>query len=136
MPDFGKPYSSESERRSDREALLVYWFGIESLTSLADQPPSNWTKRQASLFPGSVEGGPPERPEQRLRRWLTLYTEEINLIRDVRNRLVHGEVVTDPELQAATWIARQILSTALGTQPSTVEPMWVRAILGDLLPIS
>jgi len=132
MPDLARPYSSEAERASDREALLVYSYAIESLTNLAEQPRSQWTQEQVRPFPSSVEGGPPEHPEQRLRRWLVLYTEEINVIRDVRNRLVHRGTVTDPELRGATWIARQILSTAMGVLPSEVEPRWVQTRLGRL----
>jgi hypothetical protein len=131
-PDLGEPYSSEAERAADREALIVYWYAIASLTDLAEKPASQWTPQEASLFPSSVPGGPPEHPEQRLRRWLTLYTDEINVIRDVRNRLVHssaGRMVTDPELRGATWLARQILSTAMGVLPSEVEPSWVRTFL-------
>lgn len=132
MPDLARPYSSEAERAFDREALIIYWYGIESLINLSEQPASQWTREQVQLFPSSVEGGPPEHPEQRLRRWLVLYTDEINVIRDVRNRLLHGGTVTDPELRGATWIARQILSTAMGVLPSEVEPRWVQARLGRL----
>ncbi len=132
MPDLARPYSSEAERASDREALIIYWYGIEALTNLAEQPASQWTPEQVRLFPSSVEGGPTEHPEQRLQRWLGIYTEEINVIRDVRNRLVHGGTVTDPELRGTTWIARQILSTAMGVLPSEVEPKWVQARLGRL----
>lgn len=131
-PDLGQPYSSEAERAADREALIIYWYGIESLTRLAEKPASQWTPQEESLFPSSVPGGPPEHPEQRLRRWRTLYTDEINIIRDVRNRLVHAArttIVTDPELRGATWLARQILSTAMGVLPSEVEPSWVRTFL-------
>jgi hypothetical protein len=134
-PDLGKPYTSEDKRASDREALIIYWYGIDSLVHLAEKPASRWTPQEVSLFPSSVPGGPPEHPENRLRRWLTLYTDEINIIRDVRNRLVHASrmvIVTDPELRGATWLARQVLSTAMGTLPSQVEPDWVRTTLAPL----
>jgi hypothetical protein len=134
-PDLGKPYSSEVERAADREALLIYWYGVELLTNLANQPAAQWSPEQAQLFPSSVHGGPPEHPHQRLQRWLTLYGDEIGLIRGVRNRLVHGRlehggVVTDPELRAAAWLARQVLSTATGVLPSEVTASWVRALVG------
>lgn len=129
-PDLGKPYSSEEERAADREALLIYWYGVELLTNLADQPAAQWSPEQVQLFPSSVQGGPPEHPQQRLQRWLTLYGEEINLIRGVRNRLVHGGVVTDPELRGATYLGRQVLSTATGVIPNEVSQGWVRSLVG------
>lgn len=127
-PDLGKPYGTEAERAVDREALIVYWYGIEALTHLAEMPPSRWSTEQARLFPSSVPGGPPEHPEQRLQRWLTLYGDEISIIRDIRNRLVHIGRVTDPELRGATWLAKTIISTAMGILPSEVEPKSIFAL--------
>lgn len=131
-PDLGKPYSSEAERAADREALIAYWYGIQALTDLAGKPASQWTPTETNLFPRSVPGGHPEHPQQRLQRWVDLYSDEIKIIRDIRNRLVHGPrtpIMTDPELRGAAWLARQILSTALGKLPSEVEPRWVQAFL-------
>ena len=128
-PDLGKPYSSEAERAADREALITYWYGIEALTRLAEKPVSRWSPEQVGLFPPSVPGGPPEHPEQRLRRWLTLYSDEVGVIRDIRNRLVHSGQVTDPELRGAAWLARTIISTALGTLPSEIEPKSIFALI-------
>jgi hypothetical protein len=122
-PDLGKPYNSEAERAADREALVAYWYGIERLMQLAEKPDSQWTPEETNMFPRSVPGGPPEHPEQRLKRWLSLYKDEISVIRSIRNRLVHGSylAMTDPELRGAAWLARQVLSTALGVLPSEVE---------------
>jgi hypothetical protein len=130
-PDLGKPYSSEAERAFDREALIVYWLAIETLTNLAEQPPSSWTPKQVSQFPRSVPGGPQEHPEQRLKRWLLLFGDEISAIQGVRSRLVHTGAVSDPELRGAAWLARQVLSTAMGGQPSMVTPMWARTLIAN-----
>ncbi|HEX4833997.1 MAG TPA: hypothetical protein VH478_23225, partial [Trebonia sp.] len=65
-PDLSQPYQTEGERSSDREALLArYWEAIRQLTSLAELPASQWSAEQASAFPASVPGGPPESPRQR-----------------------------------------------------------------------
>lgn len=130
-PDLGKPYSTEAERADAREALLLYWYAIEALTKLADQPTSEWSPQQTSLFPSSVPGGPPEPAQHRLQRWLNLYTDEINIIRDVRNRLVHRGIVTDSELRGAVYLARHVMSTAMGVPPSQAEPAWARTVLAQ-----
>lgn len=127
-PDLGKPYSSEAERGADREALVVYWYGIESLVYLAELPASRWSPEQMRMFPSSVPGGPAEHPQQRLHRWLTLYRDEVSIIRDIRNRLLHARNITDPELRGATWLARSIISTAMGVLPSELSPQSALAI--------
>lgn len=128
-PDLAKPYSTEAERAEAREALLLYWYVIEALTKLADQPVPQWTPQQTSLFPSSVPSGPPEPPQHRLQRWLNLYSDEINIIGEVRNRLVHTGIVTDSELRGAVYLARRVLSTAMGVPPSQAEPAWARTVL-------
>jgi hypothetical protein len=60
-------------------------------------------------------------PAVRLTRWSSLYAEEIALIRDTRKRVVHGEIITDPELLGATWLARQVLATLAGILPGQVD---------------
>ena len=123
-PDLGRPYSTEADRAADREGLLSYWDAIKVLTKLASQPASEWSPQQESLFPRSVQSGPPEPPQQRLQRWISLYRDEIEIIRNVRNRLVHEGTVTDPELRGASYLARHIISTVMGVQPSQADPEW------------
>lgn len=132
-PDLGKPYSTETDRAGAREALLLYWTVIEALIGLADRPVSQWSDQQRSLFQKSSESGPPEAPERRLQRWRNIYQEDINLIQDVRNRLVHpGTIVTDPELRGAVYLARHVTSAATGVLPSQVEPVWARNMLAHV----
>jgi hypothetical protein len=128
-PDLSKPYVTEEDRARDREALLVYKSLIEVLTRLADRPANSWSEDQIRLFPGSVPGGPSEHPLSRLQRWMTVYGDEINIIRDVRNRTVHSGIVTDPELRGTAWLARQIISTLFDMQPSQVSPIWVQQVI-------
>jgi hypothetical protein len=127
-PDLSKPYVTEEDRARDREALLFYEMLIEAITRLADRPDSSWSEDQRSLFPGSVPGGPAEHPLSRLQRWITIYGDEIKIIRDVRNRIVHSGIVADPEIRGAAWLARQIISTLFDLQPSQVNPIWARQV--------
>lgn len=124
-PDLGKPYSTEAERAADRERLLAYWYGVDSLVQLAGRSASRWSPEQLELFQSS---GSQEDPARRLQRWRSLYEEEVSAIRDVRNRLVHTGRVTDPELRGATWLARSIISTAMGVLPSEIEPRSIFAL--------
>jgi hypothetical protein len=129
MPDLGKPYTSDGERVSDRERLILFWYAIEALTRLAELPAPQWSSDQIGLFPTSVPGGPSEHPQRRLQRWLLLYKEEINAIRDIRNRLVHTRDVTDAELRGAAWLANQVLATATGRLPSEIDQRLVRDVV-------
>jgi hypothetical protein len=123
-PDLGRPYSTEADRAAAREALLLYWEAIKLLTKLAYQPASAWTPQQASLFPRAVRSGRPETPQQRLQRWSELYSEAIDLVHDVRSRLVHVGIVTDPELRGAVYLARSAISTVMGVERYQAEPEW------------
>lgn len=124
-PDLGKPYSTEAERAADRERLLAYWYGVDSLVQLAGRPAARWSPEQLQLFESRDSQ---EHPAHRLQRWRSLYEEEISAIRDVRNRLVHTGRISDPELRGATWLARSIISTALGILPGEVEPRSIFAL--------
>lgn len=120
-PDLSQPYGTESERIADRDALVFYWFAIERLIRLAEQPTGEWSSDQLGLFPRSVPGGPPEPPQQRLRRWLTVYGDEIRTVRDLRNRLIHFGPVADSEIRGALYLARNMVASAVGTLPSEAE---------------
>jgi hypothetical protein len=128
MPDLLKPYSSEAERGSDIEALILCQYGIGALAALAGRPAPQWSGEQESLFPRSVPGGQPEHPHRRLRRWLALYEREIQIVHEVRGRLVRGALVADAELRGAAYLAQQILSVALGVPPGQVDAAQVHAL--------
>jgi len=120
-PDLSQPYGSESERFADRDALVFYWYAIERLIRLAEQPTDQWSPDQVSLFPPSVPDGPPEPPQQRLQRWLTVYGDEIRTVRDLRNRLLHLGPVADSEIRGALYLARNVVASAVGALPSEAE---------------
>lgn len=127
-PDLSQPYDTDREREQAREALLVlYWYAIEGLTNLAQRPANQWSPEQVGLFPKSVPGGPPEPPQHRLVRWLSLYGDEIRTVRDIRNKLVRWGPVADSELRGAVYIARHVIASAVGAPPSEAEGLSVRA---------
>jgi hypothetical protein len=121
-PDLSQPYGTKRERDADREAVLVlYWYAIDQLTRLAEQPANQWSPEQAALFPGSVPSGPPEPPQHRLQRWLTVYGDEIRTVKDIRNKLVHLQPVADSELRGAVYLARHVIASAVGVPPSGAD---------------
>lgn len=120
-PDIGEPYRTEAERAHARETLVLYWFALESLTRLARKPSDEWTSNQMDLFPSSVPGGPPEPPQNRLARWASLFSDEIRIVGDIRNKLVHGGILADAELRGANFLARNVIATATGMEPSQAE---------------
>jgi len=124
-PDLSRPYTTEADRANAREALLLYSWLIEVLVRLADQAAKPWSAEQEVLFPASLR----ENPARRLSRWITTFGDEIEVIGDVRNRMVHAGTVTDPELRGAEWLARQIISTLFDMQPSEINPIWARQTL-------
>jgi hypothetical protein len=120
-PELSEPYGTEAERAHDRETLVLYWFAIETLTRLAQLPPDEWSSNQQSLFPTALPDGFRETPDSRLTRWVNLYSDEIHIIRDIRNKLVHGGLVADAELRGVDFLARNVIATATGTMPSQAE---------------
>jgi hypothetical protein len=125
-PDLNKPYSTRQEREESREAIINYWRLIEFMMSLADVPADKWNAGMRGLLPDSVPGGPTEHPLQRLERWLSLYNEEVQILRDVRNRIIHAIPLEDVDIRGAEWVARVILATLFGTNPSQINKNWAR----------
>jgi hypothetical protein len=127
-PDLSRPYDSDRDRMADRASLTAYWYALEPLVTLASVPSGQWPNQARNLIASFSAGSLATDPADRLRRWSSLYAEEIALIRDARNRVVHGEIITDPELLGATWLARQVLATLAGIPPGQVDDAWVRSV--------
>lgn len=127
-PDLSRPYDSDRDRMADRASLTAYWYAIEPLLTLASAPSGEWPEQARNLVASFSAGSRTTDPADRLRRWSSLYAEEIALIRDARKRVVHGEIITDPELLGATWLARQVLATLAGIPPGQVDEDWVRSV--------
>jgi len=126
-PDLNRPYSTPKEREEAREIIVSCWRLIELLMRLADFPADQWTADRVRLLPGSAAGSIREHPSQRLDRWLSLYSEEIQVVRAARNRIVHGGVLDDPQLRGTEQIARVILATLFDKLPSEIDKNWLRS---------
>jgi hypothetical protein len=132
-PDLSQPYSTRQEREEAREALVYDWRLIELLMSLADFSADQWTPGRVNLLPVSPVGrGYREHPLQRLERWLSLYGDEIKALREVRNRIVHAQALSDPELRGADFIARVILATLFERLPTDIDRDWVKAKIAEV----
>jgi hypothetical protein len=127
-PDLSRPYGSDAERRADRDKLVSYWQVLEPLIDLAKLSPDQWSEWQEYFAAKVLPQASKERSGQRLTRWASLYGEELELIKGVRKKVVGGDIVTDPELLGATWLARQVIATVAGIEPSQVDQRWIRSV--------
>jgi hypothetical protein len=125
-PDLNQPYQTPRAREEARETIVSSWRLIELLMSLADIPADQWTVGRVRMLPGSPDGSIREHPSQRLDRWLSLYSEEIQVVRAARNRIVHAEVLDDPQLRGIEQIARVILAALFNKLPSEIDKNWLR----------
>jgi hypothetical protein len=126
-PDLNQPYRTPREREEAREVIVSSWRLIELLMRLADFSPDQWTADRVRLLPGSPAGNIREHPSQRLDRWLSLYSEEIQVVRAARNLIVHAEDLDDPQLRGTEQIARVILATLFDKLPSEIDKNWLRS---------
>jgi hypothetical protein len=127
MPDLNQPYRTPREREEARETVVSSWRLIELLMKLADIPADLWTPDRVRLLPGSPVGSIREHPSQRLDRWLSLYSDEIQLVRSARNRIVHAEALDDPELRGTERIATVILATLFDKLPGEIDKNWLKS---------
>lgn len=133
MPDLNQPYRTPKEREEARETIISCWRLIELLMRLADFPADQWTAGRVRLLPSSPAGSIREHPSQRLDRWLSLYSEEIQVVRAARNRIVHAEVLDDPQVRGTERIARVILATLFDKSPSQIDKNWLRSKIDEVL---
>lgn len=131
VPDLSKPYTPR-ERAYAAVVLFSYWQLIERLMSLADIPASLWRPELNVLFHGSAPGGIPEHPQGRLQRWLAVYSDEIRILRNIRNQIAQAADLSDPDLRGADYLARVILATLFGIKPTDVNEPWVTAQISTI----
>jgi hypothetical protein len=130
-PDINQPYRTPREREEARETIVSGWRLIELLMRLADFPADQWTVGRVRLLPGSPVGSIREHPSQRLDRWLSLYSEEIQVVRAARNRIVHAEVLDDPQLRGTEQIARVILAALFNKMPNEIDKNRLRSEIDE-----
>lgn len=96
------------ERANVLTALLTVTAELEQLSICVRLPPDKWPATVVTRLrppPGLHESS-----EQQLRRWWSLFADEIALVQQTRNRIVHQLRVSDAELLRAQWLGRHLLS--------------------------
>jgi hypothetical protein len=53
-------------------------------------------------------------PEARLRRWITLFEDDVDKVHDVRSRVIHGILVPDADVKGAVWLGSHIIELLVG----------------------
>jgi len=80
---------------------------LQRLATCVDLPEASWPADVLQRFSPSPSRGEPA--AYHLRRWWNLFAEEVSLVHETRNRVVHQMTVSDAELQRAHWLARHLL---------------------------
>ena len=68
----------------------------------------DWAVIEPAAVDAERRTEPSNNPDATLRVWWNLYKPEIAVIRDVRNRVAHGEYVSDAELATALEYAKEV----------------------------
>jgi hypothetical protein len=59
-------------------------------------------------------------PEGRLRRWTSLFEDDLDKVHDVRSRVIHGILVPDADVKGAVWLGGHVLGLLAGGSPAAV----------------
>lgn len=114
-PDLKTPFENDSERAIALAELLQACAALERWIYLAANP-ERMTDEQRSEIGPLLD--PDDLPEDKLRRWGSIFDQELRAVIDARNRAVHGLRLGDTELRGATWLAKRLLD--LVTQGASV----------------
>ena len=105
-----RPYRDEDERAEDLLELIQLDRRLYRWLDLARRSPDEWpstVRDDLVRAPPNVEG---DSPEAKLRHWADRFGDEIQIVRDVRNRLVHSMRLGDSELRGAVWIGAHLIA--------------------------
>jgi hypothetical protein len=106
-PSLDLPFVDERERGLAFAQLLSACVELEKWQELALNPKSLSSDQRHALI-GSLEAG--DTVELKLRRWASLFDDELRAVFESRNRVVHGLRLGDKELRGAVWLAQHLLS--------------------------
>ena len=107
-PDTGRPVSKD-ERVELRARIVSADALLGRIAHYRSEPESQWPADIHAWFSRTpVEG---ESAKQVLNRWWVLFEDEVNLVHQVRNRLVHYAAVSDAELLNADWLITRLMRT-------------------------
>ena len=99
------------ERAKAMRDLLEMDAQLQLMASLTDSPRERWPAGIEEMLPATPLAS--EDAAEVLRRWKRLFRDEIELVHNTRNRLVHQVKVTDSELLNALTLAQQLLELTL-----------------------
>jgi hypothetical protein len=103
-------FVDDTERQSAIIELLQLDERLQQLLAAAQQ-----LYRHESMEIGiwdairSVSAAPADTPENRLRRWITLFQDDADEVHDVRSRIIHGIPASDFDIKASLWLGSYIL---------------------------
>ena len=110
-PDVDRALGTE-ERAAELAALLQADAELQQLAAFVDVAESEWPPDICALAPRSPL--PAESASQFLQRWWLLFEDEVSLVHQTRNRLVHQLPVSDAELLRARWWAMRLIGIVRG----------------------
>jgi hypothetical protein len=105
-PELDIAFSDENERAQSLATFLGTCVKLEMWRELALRPGSLSPDR-TTLLSRTLEDG--DTVELKLRRWATLFGDELEAVMESRNGVVHGLRLSDRELAGADWLADHLL---------------------------
>ena len=116
-PELAIPFSSSDERLRAHQQLVDRTAKLVALERLAGTPVDRWTQDQKHYFQPNLNGFP-DPPADRLRRWTSLFAEELAMIRELVER---PAPLSDIELREAVYLAGRLLAPILGVDLDQVD---------------
>ena len=108
-PELSEPYLDESARSSARALFEHLEQQVAAAEQLAATPAQQWSSGERERFPDY----PHDLAVDRLRRWATLFAEEISVV----HQLVEaGRPLNDGELRRGVYLASQLIEIVQGAQ--------------------
>jgi hypothetical protein len=106
-PELTEPFRTDAERVKARVLIVQRNRLLQAIEELSDKPVSEWTPTELAAFP-STTNGVTDPAYQRVRRWASLFSEELTEV----HRLVNGaRPLSDIELQETLYLAGRLLAT-------------------------
>lgn len=116
-PDLAVPFSGADERRRAQQQLNDRAAKLLAMESLAATPQAGWSQEQLDFFPPNLNGIP-DPPPGRLRRWASLFAEELTMFHELVQR---SAPLSDLELREAVYLAGRLLAPVLGVHLDEVD---------------
>jgi hypothetical protein len=114
-PELREPFANDTQRQSAFIQLLQVDERLQALLAAAERlqrsgsmgvPIRDAIKRLPSR--------PEDNPENRLRRWITVFQDDADQVHDVRSRIIHGILTPDFDVKGSLWLGQYILNLIIG----------------------